>query len=246
MAVDTGSITTTYDTLYTAALAQYDVLYTGDKIDAETYAKLVGTMSADMMRLSIDAVQKQELLDRDVELKQEQVYKTTVEKLAIMADTADTTGYEIDQQGNFTAPSASSNEWSTHYKKVVVTDKQATDIDKNIEVKTADISLKGVQGSELGLSGTSKRAVEAKQALLVERQTKGFDDDAKQKLLKQALESWSVAYSVDPVGITLPNLVNRKVVDNLGREVMDGVGIDITDNTLSGTITPEPLGGYSA
>jgi len=244
MAVNTTEIQNVYSTLYDTAVAKYDTMYTEDKIDAETYAKLVGTVSADMMKIAVDTVQKQELLDKDVLLKQEQVYKTTVEKLAVMATTADTTGYEIDQQGNFTAPSASSNEWSTHYKNVVVATKQANDIAKNTEVKTADIAVKDVQASELGLSGVSKREVEARQAVLIERQTKGFDDDAKQKLLKQVLESWSVAYSVDPLAEAIPNLLDRNIIDNVAKEVLEGLDMDLTDNALVGTITSEPLGGY--
>ena len=60
MAVNTTEIVTVYNILYDTTLAKYDAQYAANTIDPETYSKLVGTVSADTMKLAIDAVQNQE------------------------------------------------------------------------------------------------------------------------------------------------------------------------------------------
>lgn len=71
----------------------------------------------------------------------------------------------------------------------------------------------------------------AKKAL-VERQTKGFDDDAKQKLLKQALDSWSVAYSVAKDANSIPDTIKVNPIDSIMKNAMDSLSIIKTSNPL--------------
>ena len=55
---------------------------------------------------------------------------------------------------------------------------------------------------------------EAQTALAI-RQAKGFDDDAKQKLLKQTLDSWSVAYSVAQDANAIPDTIKVNTIDSV-------------------------------
>jgi hypothetical protein len=71
-----------------------------------------------------------------------------------------------------------------------------------------------------------------KQQLLVERQTKGFDDDAKQKLLKQALDSWSVAYSVAQDANSIPDTIKVNVIDSIMKNAYTSLGIVKTNDPI--------------
>ena len=71
-----------------------------------------------------------------------------------------------------------------------------------------------------------------KQQLLVERQTKGFDDDAKQKLLKQILDSWSVAYSVAQNANSIPDSIKVDVIDSVMKDAYSNLGITTTTNPI--------------
>ena len=73
---------------------------------------------------------------------------------------------------------------------------------------------------------------DAKKAL-IERQTKGFDDDAKQKLLKQMLDSWSVAYSVAQDANSIPDSITVNTIDNVMKSAMSSLNIP-TDMSAAG------------
>lgn len=79
---------------------------------------------------------------------------------------------------------------------------------------------------------------EAKKAL-IERQTKGFDDDALQKLLKQALDSWSVAYSVAKDANAIPDSIKVNPIDNIMKKAMVGLGVMAPTDT---SLPSNPLG----
>lgn len=67
---------------------------------------------------------------------------------------------------------------------------------------------------------------------LVLRQTKGFDDDAKQKLLKQALSSWSVAYSVAQDANAIPDSIKVNVIDSIMKDSYSSLGITVTNDPI--------------
>jgi hypothetical protein len=72
----------------------------------------------------------------------------------------------------------------------------------------------------------------AKEALL-QRQTKGFDDDAKQKLLKQMLDSWSVAYSVAKDANSIPDSIKVNPIDSTLKSALDSLNINVTTDPLN-------------
>lgn len=93
---------------------------------------------------------------------------------------------------------------------------------------TADIALKGAQTTLVGKQGLS----EDKKALLIVRQTAGFDDDAKQKLLKQALDSWAVAYSVAKDANSIPDSIKVNPIDSIMKSAMTSLSVAVTSDPL--------------
>jgi len=70
------------------------------------------------------------------------------------------------------------------------------------------------------------------QKVLVERQTKGFDDDANQKLLKQVLDSWSVGFSVSQTAVAVPDTIKVDAVDSVMKQAMTNLGMTVSTNPL--------------
>lgn len=116
-----------------------------------------------------------------------------------------------------------------------------------VGVQYAEVYLGALQGAlqtALGLLLQEKDAetkvdvnVEQKELLkrqqaLVERQTRGFDDDAKQKLLKQALDSWSVAYSVAQDANSIPDSIKVNVIDSIMKNAYTSLGVVKTNDPI--------------
>ena len=152
--------------------------------------------------------------------------KFTLEKGAIDADIAlkGIQGSEAEANGLSNRTEAEANGMSQR------TEAEATG--------TSDRELKGSQK----LLVDAQKATEAEKALLVTRQAKGFDDDAKQKLLKQALDSWSVAYSVAKDDNGIPDSITVDSIDNIMKTAMDSLGIpsNLGVNTNPLNYTPPP------
>lgn len=93
---------------------------------------------------------------------------------------------------------------------------------------TADLALKAAQTdnyAKQALNTVAATATEGSKKLLVERQTKGFDDDALQKLLKQALDSWSVAYSVSTSANAIPTAITVPTIDAIMAKAKTGLQV---------------------
>lgn len=124
-------------------------------------------------------------------------------------------------------------------KETAVASAQAAKILKDTNVAertTVDLEATGVsKRTNIAIQTdlvTKQGATELEKASLVTRQTKGFDDDAKQKLLKQSLDSWSVAYSVAKDAIAVPDAIKVDSVDSIMKNAMTGLNIDISSNPL--------------
>jgi hypothetical protein len=65
------------------------------------------------------------------------------------------------------------------------------------------------------------------------RQKQGFDDDFRQKLLKQVLDSWSVAFSVAQDENAIPDSIKVNVIDSITKSVTDALNIPIVDDPLN-------------
>lgn len=74
-----------------------------------------------------------------------------------------------------------------------------------------------------------------KQQALTERQTQGFDDDAKQKLLKQVVDGWSVAYSVSQDDNSIPDSIKVNVIDSIMKNAYGSLGVEVTNDPIGET-----------
>ena len=96
-----------------------------------------------------------------------------------------------------------------------------------------EIDLLQTQDSETILDGVANRLIKAKQLLetqaktdLYTRQKEGFDHDQKKALLKLLMDSWSVAYSTDPLAELLPDNINKSNLDRVTKNAMDALQMD--------------------
>ncbi len=67
---------------------------------------------------------------------------------------------------------------------------------------------------------------------LIKRQTKGFDDDAKAKLTKQLLDSWSVAYSVAKNASGIPDAIKTNTIDSIVTSQIEALTVNMKINPL--------------
>lgn len=76
----------------------------------------------------------------------------------------------------------------------------------------------------------------AKTALII-RQTKGFDDDARQKLIKIIVDAWSVmATIVKPSTTAMPNIfANQHAINDVLEKAFNGIGVTITSSDFDST-----------
>ncbi len=77
--INTVGITGLYDALTEAITTKLDTLYTADKIDAETYAKLLAQSFDEALKLSVSAIQQQEQLDKESLLKDAELIRIEAE-----------------------------------------------------------------------------------------------------------------------------------------------------------------------
>lgn len=70
--INTVGITGLYTALTEAISTKLDALYTADKIDAETYAKILAQSFDEALKLSVSAIQQQEQIEKDAALKEAQ------------------------------------------------------------------------------------------------------------------------------------------------------------------------------
>lgn len=112
------------------------------------------------------------------------------------------------------------------YANVYVSGLQAV-LAQSVEYLQGGINLT----DKLSTSEEQRKLLQAQQAL-VARQTKGFDDDAKQKLLKQSLDSWSVAYSVAQDANSIPDSIKVNVIDSIMKNAYTNLGIAVTNDPI--------------
>ena len=99
------------------------------------------------------------------------------------------------------------------------------------EQKTAIIGQEALVAAQT-LAATEQKNLYIAQQALVARQAKGFDDDAKYKLLKQSLDSWAVAYSVAQDANGIPDTIKVNVIDSVMKSAMDSLSVTKTNNPL--------------
>ena len=95
-------------------------------------------------------------------------------------------------------------------------------------------SIQSVLSASLQFTLTEK--VNEAQIALYDRQKEGFADDAKQKLLKTLLDTWSVGYSSAPSAHAIPDAITGPTLDKVAENAINALGIQEAINMTMDTI----------
>ena len=95
-------------------------------------------------------------------------------------------------------------------------------------------SIQSVLSASLQFTLTEK--VNEAQIALYDRQKEGFADDAKQKLLKTLLDTWSVGYSSAPSAHAIPDAITGPTLDKVAENAISALGIPEAINMPMDTI----------
>ena len=95
-------------------------------------------------------------------------------------------------------------------------------------------SIQSVLSASLQFTLTEK--VNEAQIALYDRQKEGFADDAKQKLLKTLLDTWSVGYSSAPSAHAIPDAITGPTLDKVAENAISALGISEAINMTMDTI----------
>ena len=95
-------------------------------------------------------------------------------------------------------------------------------------------SIQSVLSASLQFALTEK--VNEAQIALYDRQKEGFADDAKQKLLKTLLDTWSVGYSSAPSAHAIPDAITGPTLDKVAENAISALGISEAINMTMDTI----------
>ena len=101
----------------------------------------------------------------------------------------------------------------------------------------ANVLLGSIQSVlSAGLQFTLNEKVNEAQIALYDRQKEGFADDAKQKLLKTLLDTWSVGYSSAPSAHAIPDAITGPTLDKVAENAISALGIPEAINMTMDTI----------
>ena len=101
----------------------------------------------------------------------------------------------------------------------------------------ANVLLNSIQSVlSASLQFTLNEKVNEAQIALYDRQKEGFADDAKQKLLKTLLDTWSVGYSSAPSAHAIPDAITGPTLDKVAENAISALGIPEAVNMTMDTI----------
>jgi hypothetical protein len=209
-------------------LIKKDALLTAAKqrlqIEAQTEEISDGTIRANTQlddQLLTSAKQRDEL-DERIDLLQtqdrgetyridnllpEELKTARLSQQALRAQTEDQTGFAVQPTGD---PVYTDNLNTTHYNTVQELKWKASSTQFTREEILPATKDKETNSATL----LSKQAdVEMAKEALTNRQTKGFDENRRQKAIDKALDIWSVAFSALPASDTIPINFNASVVN---------------------------------
>lgn len=161
--INTTAITTLYTSLTDAISTKLEALYTADKIDAETFAKIMAQSFDDALKLSVSAVQQQEQIEKDSLVKEAQIALTTQQKTNLVAEALNIPkqGMLIDAQALHASKQAALVE-----KEILVKTEQVLIAKEELKVATAklaNIPKEGVVLDKQALDITAKTALTEQQ-----------------------------------------------------------------------------------
>ena len=172
--INTTDMANLYISLTNSVTSKLDELYIADKIDAETYAKIIAQSFENAMQLSVTAVQQQAQIDKDIELKSKQGALLDAQKDDVIKDTALKAAQitKIDAEKALLAQKLITEQdaVATAASQRSVLAAQADGYAKDADQKAADILMKGfailanandfteTTGSQYGISTTKVKS----------------------------------------------------------------------------------------
>lgn len=241
MAVDIVGITNLYDSLATNILSKYDNLYTNDKIDAETYAKLVGESMTALQKIAVDAVQNQELLDKQVESE-------SARKLNIEKDTEtkerNTIINENQSVKDIELKSKEIELKSKQIESLDISDKLKQDVtDADVKIKTAQKAVQERQASKIETDitnsiddNTRKNDINKRDVALKAAQTTVMYRDGMLKEQQQLLLTNQTEYEAEKTETLRTNTEANALI-----RLIDGTSAEITSYITNGVVPPSEL-----
>lgn len=132
--INTTGITDLYTALTAAITDKLDTLYTANKIDAETYAKLLAQSFDEALKLSVGAIQQQEQIEQDVAYKQAQTELLAQQKANLIIE-----GSNLTKQGLLIDAQKAHTEKQTLLadKEVLIKEQQVLIAEKELDIATA-------------------------------------------------------------------------------------------------------------
>lgn len=244
--INTTAITDLYAALTGAISARLDALYDADKIDAETYAKILAQSFDDALKLAVSATQQQEQIEKEVALKTAQTAQITQQTANLVIEGTNLTKQgalvdaqkevQIQQKINLVAEASRIeaqtdlliNQAANAVKEGTVLVAQECKLRAEFDLlqvnklktqeETALLQWKTTTEKAQTLAmGVDADSVVGKQKALYSAQTAGYQRDAEQKTTKILVDSWVTRRTTDEA--TVADGVNMLHDAAIGRAV---------------------------
>ena len=252
--INTTAITELYASLTAAISARLDTLYTDDKIDAETYAKIMAQSFDDALKLSVTAIQQQEQIEKDGAVKTAQAAQIAQQTTNLAAEASNLVkqgalidaqkDVQVQQKLNLVAEALrieAQTELLTHQGTNAVKEglvlvaqecKLRAEYDvllsTNLKTKEETSLLLWKTNTEKAQTlalGVDDNSVIGKQKALYGAQTDGFKRDAEHKVAKLLADTWSVRRTTDEATVAdATNKLNDATVGRAIEKLLSGIG----------------------
>lgn len=225
-----------FDVMMKAVVAHLEVEYKNKRINSDVYPNVyLGALQSTLQQAVLFATQIPEV-ERKAALLEQQL-KTEAQQTDLVKANKDKQLYENANLLPATKTKLEKDTLETLAKTALIDQQKLTEVQQtanatynNTTLNPDEHDIKVAQKALLG----SQKISEDKKADLIVRQTAGFTDDAKQKLLKQSLDSWAVAYSVAKDANSIPDSIKVDAIDTLMKSAMTGIGITTVQNNPLG------------
>ena len=244
--INTTAITDLYASLTAAISARLDTLYTDDKIDAETYAKIMAQSFDDALKLSVTAIQQQEQIEKDGAVKTAQAAQIAQQTTNLAAEASNLVkqgalidaqkDVQVQQKLNLVAEALRieaqtgllTHQGTNAVKKGLVLVAQECKLRAEFDLLHANKLKTQEESTLLQWKTTTEKAqtvamgvdadsVVGKQKALYGAQTSGYQRDAEQKATKILADTWIARRTTDEA--TVADGVNMLNDTSIGRAI---------------------------
>lgn len=220
-----------FDKLIHAVNKNIEGQYNKGRITGKDYATVYLGALQSIVAQSVQYILQEKLTEAQIEA-------SNIQALATRVKAEDENGKVIDTLGNITNSTSTT---TSHYYNIERLKSEIEVADANKEKISADTDATVQQTTEMMMNGIQSRALQASQidesvekTLLYARQKEGFDDDARQKLLKLVLDGWVVLYSSTPNSLLIPDTLSKANIDRIMEDALIGLGVNETATFVPG------------